>query len=64
MGHKKNYSVEITEIRHIDVDIEAESEKDALKKARISYGNGIYKTEKENIVAAEFEIKNDAYKLN
>lgn len=64
MGFKRTYSVEITEIRHIDVDVEAESEKDALKKARISYGNGAYKTESNHIVAAEFEIKNDAYNLN
>ncbi len=60
MGPKRTFNVEITEIRHIDVDVEAESEKDALKKARISYGNGAYKTESENIVAAEFEIRNDA----
>ena len=64
MGFKRTYSVEITEIRHIDADVEAESEKDALKKARISYGNGAYKTESNHIVAAEFEIKNDAYNLN
>lgn len=64
MGPKRIFNVEITEIRHIDVDVEAESEKDALKKARISYGDGIYKTEGNHIVAAEFEIKNDAYNLN
>ena len=64
MGQKRIFNVEITEIRHIDVDVEAESEKDALKKARISYGDGIYKTESNHIVAAEFEIKNDAYNLN
>lgn len=64
MGLKRTYSVEITEIRHIDVEVEADNEKDALKKARISYGDGIYKTESNHIVAAEFEIKNDAYNLN
>ena len=64
MGLKRTYSVEITEIRHIDVEVEADNEKDALTKARISYGDGIYKTESNNIVAAEFEIKNDAYNLN
>mgnify|MGYP005787455135 FL=1 len=64
MGLKRTYSVEITEIRHIDVEVEADNEKDALTKARISYGDGIYKTEGNHIVAAEFEIKNDAYNLN
>ena len=64
MGFKRTYSVEITEIRHIDVEVEADNEKDALTKARISYGDGIYKTECNHIVAAEFEIKNDAYNLN
>lgn len=64
MGLKRTYSVEITEIRHIDVEVEADNEKDALTKARISYGDGIYKTERNHIVAAEFEIKNDAYNLN
>lgn len=64
MGFKRTYSVEIMEIRHIDVEVEADNEKDALTKARISYGDGIYKTESNHIVAAEFEIKNDAYNLN
>lgn len=64
MGLKRTYSVEITEIRHIDVEVEADNEKDALTKARISYGDGIYKTESNHIVAEEFEIKNDAYNLN
>lgn len=59
MGSKRTYNVEITEIRHIDVDVEAENEKDALTKARLSYGDGLYRTERENIVAAEFEIRND-----
>ena len=27
MGFKRNYSVEITEIRHIDINIEADTEK-------------------------------------
>ena len=35
-----------------------ESEKEALTKARISYGNGAYKTQLRNTVAAEFEIIN------
>ena len=37
MGSKRTYNVEITEIKHFDIDIEAESEKEALTKARISY---------------------------
>lgn len=58
MGAKRTYNVEITEIKHFDIDIEAESEKEALTKARISYGNGAYKTQLRNTVAAEFEIIN------
>ena len=60
MGFKKNYNVEITEIRHIDISIEAETEKEALDKAKRSYMDGKYLI--EDIVAAEFEIVNEPAK--
>lgn len=36
MGFKNNFNIEITEIRHLDIAIEAETEKEALAKARMN----------------------------
>ena len=60
MGFKRNYSVEITEIRHIDINIEADTEKEALAKAKKYDVDGKYKI--QDIVAAEFEITNETNK--
>ena len=40
MGFKNNFNIEITEIRHLDIAIEAETEKEALAKARMNYTLG------------------------
>lgn len=58
MGFKNNYSIEITEIRHLDITIEASTEKEALAKARMNYIEGNYVIDKKDIVAAEFEVVN------
>ena len=51
MGFKNNFNIEITEIRHLDIAIEAETEKEALGK---------YVIDNKDIVAAEFEVIDDA----
>ena len=37
MGFNNNFNIEITEIRHLDIAIEAETEKEALAKSRMNY---------------------------
>ena len=48
------------EIRHLDIAIEAETEKEALAKARMNYTLGKYVIDNKDIVAAEFEVIDDA----
>lgn len=60
MGFKNNFNIEITEIRHLDIAIEAETEKEALAKARMNYALGKYAIDSKDIVAAEFEVIDDA----
>ena len=60
MGFKNNFNIEITEIRHLDIAIEAETEKEALAKARMNYTLGKYVIDNKDIVAAEFEVIDDA----
>ena len=60
MGFKNNFNIEITEIRHLDIAIEAETEKEALAKARMNYALGKYVIDNKDIVAAEFEVINNA----
>ena len=60
MGFKNNFHIEITEIRHLDIAIEAETEKEALAKARMNYTLGKYVIDNKDIVAAEFEVIDDA----
>lgn len=60
MGFKNNFNIEITEIRHLDIAIEAETEKEELAKARMNYTLGKYVIDNKDIVAAEFEVIDDA----
>ena len=60
MGFKNNFNIEITEISHLDIAIEAETEKEALAKARMNYTLGKYVIDNKDIVAAEFEVIDDA----
>ena len=60
MGFKNNFNIEIMEIRHLDIAIEAETEKEALAKARMNYTLGKYVIDNKDIVAAEFEVIDDA----
>ena len=56
METKRAYTVEITQIRQISIDVYAENEKEALVKAKKKYLDNETNVDNSTVVATEFDI--------
>ena len=56
METKRAYTVDITQIRQISIDVYAENEKEALVKAKKKYLDNETNFENSTVVATEFDI--------
>ena len=52
----KNYTVQITETLHLDVECVAESEDEAKDAIRSKYKDGVYVLCAENFIGVEFSV--------